>query len=143
MDPVRSKLVASLSLAALAAGTLWIYLRQEERSLLHRAQEVPVVMASRYIPAYTRLDEARLEIRSMPDEYVPKAAARRAEDLKDLVTLAPFNAREPILLNKVARSTQSLAAAIPEGMRAMSLAVDAVSGVAGLVRPGDLVDVLL
>jgi pilus assembly protein CpaB len=48
-----------------------------------------------------------------------------------------------VLFNKLARSSQSLASAVPEGRRAYSLAVDPVSGVSGLVRPGDHVDVLL
>jgi pilus assembly protein CpaB len=142
MDPNRSKLLASLALGALAAGLCWLYLSGREQALLHRGEEREVLEASRYIPAYTRLDENYLERRKIPGEYLPKGVVSKIEEVRDLVTLAPFNARELIFFNKLAHSSQSLAAVVPEGQRAFTVPMDAVSGLNGLVRPGDDVDVL-
>lgn len=142
MDPSKTKLFASLALGLLSAAGAWIYLSQQEKNLLHRAEEQEVLVASRYIPAFTRLDETYLEFRKIPGEYLTKGTVRHAEDLKDMVSVAPFNSREPILFNKLAHSSQNLAAAVPEGKRALAVPVDPVSGIAGLIRPGDIVDVL-
>jgi pilus assembly protein CpaB len=60
------------------------------------------------------------------------------------IARAPVLAREPITLSKLADADQPgfLAYSLKEGMRAMTLATDAVSGIAGYVFPGDRVDVL-
>jgi pilus assembly protein CpaB len=141
-DPTRTKVIASLLTGFLAAGAGWIFLQAREQALLHRAGEREVLVAARYVPAYTHLNGSWLASRKIPSEFLSKGTLDRLEDLQDLTTLAPFNAGEPILFNKLAHSSQSLAAAVPEGKRAFTLGVDAMSGVAGLVRPGDLVDVL-
>jgi pilus assembly protein CpaB len=60
-----------------------------------------------------------------------------------LITTVAEN--EPILEAKLAPAAAGagLAAVIPEGMRAMSVAVNDVVGVAGFVTPGTMVDVLV
>lgn len=143
MDPAKRKLIIATVLALAAAAACWLWLSSRERALLLRAKPRRVLAAARYVPAYTRLDEGHLAFREVPEEYLAKGALERMDDAVGLVTLAPLSANEPVLFNKLARQSQSLAAAVPEGRRAFSVAVDPVSGVSGLVRPGDLVDVLL
>jgi pilus assembly protein CpaB len=52
---------------------------------------------------------------------------------------------EPILASKISGEGQgaSIAALLPEGMRAASVRINNVSGVAGFVQPNDSVDVLI
>jgi len=61
------------------------------------------------------------------------------------VALLPIGINEPILANKVTGEGQgaSIAALLPEGMRAASVRINDVSGVAGFVQPNDSVDVLI
>jgi pilus assembly protein CpaB len=61
------------------------------------------------------------------------------------VARSEFQVREPLIETKLANpgDPSFLAANLPEGMRAVTIATDAVSGVAGYVFPGDHVDVLL
>jgi len=142
MNSERKKMLLAMGLA-LAAGLLsWLWLRSQEQLLLRRSHARRVLAAAKYIPAYTRLDEGSIVWREIPDEYLSKGAIEKADEALDMLTLAPLSAGEPVLFNKLARASQSLAAAVPEGLRALSLGVDAVSGVAGLIRPGDRVDVL-
>jgi len=143
MDPNRKKILLALGLALAAALLSWLWLDAKERELLRRGQPRRVLAASRYIPAYTRLDPASLAWREIPAEYLPKGSLDKMEDAVDMLTLAPLSQGEPVLFNKLAHASQSLAAAVPEGLRAFSLGVDAVSGVSGLLRPGDRVDILL
>ena len=69
----------------------------------------------------------------------------RIEDCANRALITPVAENEPILESKLA-ATQSgagLPATIPEGMRALSVAVNEVVGVAGFVIPGTMVDVLV
>jgi pilus assembly protein CpaB len=61
------------------------------------------------------------------------------------VVLAPLQKNEPILNGKItgANGRASLAALLDPGMRAVTIRVDDVRGVAGFVRPNDRVDILL
>src|SRR5690606_16244523 len=59
--------------------------------------------------------------------------------------ITPVAANEPLMATKLAdiESGGGLPIVIPEGMRALSVRVDEVIGVAGFVLPGTRVDVLL
>ena len=75
------------------------------------------------------------------------AFASKQEFLKDgrRFTLAPVLLNEPILRSKTATAEQGglLAALLDKNMRAVTVRVDDVSGVAGFIRPGSRVDVAL
>jgi len=64
---------------------------------------------------------------------------------KRRVALLPISVNEPILAAKISGEGQgaSIAALLPDGMRAASVAINDVSGVAGFVQPNDSVDVLV
>jgi pilus assembly protein CpaB len=143
MEPEKKRLATALGLALLAAGLAWAYLYTRERQLLSAAEELKVLVAKRYIPANTRLEGGALAWQRIPRAFVPKGAITDASTALGLQSLVPFNPGEPILYNKLAEQGQALAASVPEGKRAVSLPVNAVSGVSGLLRPGDHVDALL
>jgi pilus assembly protein CpaB len=75
------------------------------------------------------------------------AFATTADLLKDgrRVVLSPLEPNEPVLRSKVSEPGQraSLSSLLDEGMRAVTVRVDDVRGVAGFILPGDLVDVVL
>ena len=59
--------------------------------------------------------------------------------------LLPMGINEPILATKISApgAGASIAALLPEGMRAATVRIDDVSGVAGFIQPNDSVDVLI
>jgi pilus assembly protein CpaB len=69
----------------------------------------------------------------------------RIEDCENRALLTPVAENELILESKLApkEAGAGLSATIPEGMRALSVAVNEVIGVAGFVIPGTMVDVLV
>jgi len=69
----------------------------------------------------------------------------RLEDCVNRALITPVAENEPILETKLApkEAGAGLPATIPEGMRAISVAVNDVVGVAGFVTPGTMVDVLV
>lgn len=114
-----------------------------------KIETVEVLVARQEIPVGIVIQEGMIDRQPWPAHLVlqgfmtttsPEAAA-----VVGMVTRSPFQAREPLIGSKLAKPNDPsfLAAALPEGMRAVTVAVDAVSAVAGYVFPGDRVDVLL
>ncbi len=66
------------------------------------------------------------------------------DDFKDAVVRLPIAAGQPLTPGLVARAGERgfLAAVLRPGMRAVSIAVNATSGIAGFILPGDRVDLI-
>lgn len=83
-----------------------------------------------------------------PDEAIPANAFSSIAELTKgdkRVVLASIEPNEPVVSTKITGPGQkaSLSAIIEEGMKAVTIRVNDVDGVAGFVLPGDRVDVLL
>jgi pilus assembly protein CpaB len=123
-------------------------LAQERARLLEDYREpVSVLVVARDLPPNTPLEAGHLEQASVPEKFVQPYAARTPRDVLGLFTAAPLAKGEQILMNKLRRpdeasSDTTLAGLTPEGKRAVTIGVDAITGVGGFVRPGDEVDVL-
>lgn len=107
--------------------------------------ERPVVVAARDIPLGAVLDLEDLTVVDWPSEAVPAGFQSQMSDLVGRAAVSPMRRNEPVLDTKLAGlgAQGGLSAAIPEGMRALSVRVDEVVGVAGFVQPGSRVDVLV
>lgn len=83
-----------------------------------------------------------------PEDSVPAGAFTSLESVfdgsGDRFVLTELSYNEPILENKITgpNGKASLSARIRPGYRAVSVRVDDVSGVAGFVVPGDIVDII-
>jgi len=83
-----------------------------------------------------------------PDDAIPAGTFASIADLTaggKRIVLASIERNEPILRTKITGAGQkaTLSAVIQDGMRAVTVRVNDVEGVAGFVLPGDHVDVLL
>ena len=120
-----------------------------ERQRLYKDYVTPVdvVVASKDIREGTTIDTSHVKIASVPEKFLQPFAARGAHEILGKVTLTPIAEGEQILLNKVRLAEAvpmgaTLSSITPKGKRAVTIGVDAVTGVGGFVRPGDTVDVL-
>ena len=106
---------------------------------------VPVVVATRPVPAQTVLQPEMLAVRQAPADLVGRGAIGRLEEAVGKVTKVPLAEGEFVLTNKLARGdgTDGLAYRLPPGTRALTIAADPVIAVGGFVQPGDRVDVLI
>lgn len=107
--------------------------------------ERPVVVAARDIPLGAVLDLEDLTVVEWPGQAIPAGFQSQMSDLVGRAAVAPMRRNEPVLDTKLAGlgAQGGLSAAIPDGMRALSVRVDEVVGVAGFVQPGSRVDVLV
>ena len=104
----------------------------------------PVVLASRDLPLGKVLEEADLMIVEWPANAVPAGYAGSVQELVGRSLMTNVQTNEAVLVTKLADSgLLGMIPLIPAGMRAMSVKVDEVVGVAGFVTPQTRVDVIL
>lgn len=146
----KKLLIAALVVGTFAAVLMYMYVQEREREVERYVGDeytVDVAVASMDIPAGTALEQQHVTTESVPQDFLPANPLLR-EDV-DIYLGQPvannIDADAILLTNDFAvaddRAT-TLAARVPSGERAMTISVNAISGVAGLLRPGDRVDIL-
>ncbi len=108
---------------------------------------IEVVVAKKDIPEGTTIAADYLGLRQIPEKFTQPYATRNPGDLIGMVTAVPVAEGEQVLRNKVRRPSEASAQATlsgmtPKGKRAITIGIDALTGVGGFVRPGDTVDLL-
>ncbi len=104
-----------------------------------------IVVAAEALPLGTLLDASKLRTIAWPANEPVAGMFTRVEDATSRAVITNVAENEPILEAKLAprEAGAGLPATIPAGMRALSVAVNDVIGVAGFVTPGTTVDVLV
>jgi pilus assembly protein CpaB len=107
--------------------------------------EKSLVIAARALPLGSVLTRDAIKLRNVPESLFPNGGFSRIEDVVDRPVISGIQADEPVLEARIAArgSGVGLAPLIPAGMRAISVRVNDVVGVAGFVLPGMKVDVLV
>lgn len=140
------KIVIFALIAALCAGALlYFYLGNLEAQKEVKVEYDSIVVAAVDIPAFTPITSDMVTFRQVPLGYAHPLAARTIEEVVGLVTESEIIAGEEMLPSKLKQfgeTDSGLSYVVPEGMRAVTVAVDEVSGVAGFLQRGDYVDVI-
>jgi len=105
----------------------------------------PVVFAVRALSAGSTVDRMSVALRGMPEGTVPQGSFSKLEDVLDRPVTSNIQADEALVDARLAikGSGAGLGPMIPPGLRAVSVRVNDVVGVAGFVLPGMRVDVLV
>ena len=142
-----------LALVIAAGGSYFLYNWLQQRTAapdVARKVEVetfPVVVAAVDLPWGTKLDNPE-QLLTVPylKQSMPAGHFTDPAKVMGRVVLAPIKATEPVLESRLASSdikTGGIAAIVKQGMRAVSVAGNKVAGIAGLINPGNRVDVLI
>jgi pilus assembly protein CpaB len=128
---------------ALAFGT-YNYLQNAPATRTVSIPTRPVVVAAADLDVGAELRREDIRIIDWPANAVPKNAIGDPKDVIGRGIVLPVIQNEPILPNKLASAEagSGLPPAIPPGLRAVSVRVNEVIGVAGYVLPGTRVDVV-
>jgi len=105
-----------------------------------------VVVAKVDIPVGSRLIAEQLTVAQFPANVTPEGAIPAIdENLIGRVVTASLSPRDPVTDAKLAPigAAGGLSSMIPEGYRAMTVAVNEVVGVSGFIMPGTLVDIVV
>ena len=145
---MRSRIFAVLAIAILAGGGLaygtYNVINAKPVNAAAPAPTQPVVVASADLPLGAALKADDLKIVNFPKGQAPEGAYDKVNDLVGIGVTVPMVRNEVILPAKLATKEAGvgLPPVIPEGMRALSVRVNEVIGVAGYVLPGNRVDIL-
>ncbi len=139
----RKLLGISAAAGVLAAALAWIWLAGKERALADLSAPAPALVADKYIASGARLDKSLVSVKMVPRAFIQPGALTSPAEADGQLALAPIAPGEQVLANKLTTGGVALALAVPPGKRAVTVAVDPAGGVAGLLKPGDLVDVFV
>ena len=144
---MRNRIFAVLALALLAGGGLaygTYNFMQNQPVKSASAPMQPVVVASADLQLGAELKKEDLQVVQFPVGKAPDGTFAKPDEILGRGIIVPIVKNEPVLRAKLAskEAGSGLPPVIPEGMRAVSVRVNEVVGVAGYGLPGNRVDVI-
>ena len=140
-------------LLAVFLAQIWLNNQADERlkSIDAQRKAAPparsIVVAGKPLRFGDELNSSALREMPWPDNALPAGAFGKIADLTSSkrVVLMPIDTNEAVLASKITGPGQraTLSAMLGDGMKAVTIRVNDVEGVAGFVLPGDRVDILL
>jgi len=136
---------------ALGAGVLifmWTsnLAQQQPKETTAKVETVAVVVSKLDIKRGTKLTDDMLQTRKFTPDSKPSGAFSEIEAIEGRVLNADVGANEAVTTSKLADPSiigGGVSALIEPGKRAMAVKGNSVMGLAGFVRPGDRVDVIV
>jgi pilus assembly protein CpaB len=141
----RTLIVVTIAVVLAAGASFGVYSAIEripvrEVEVAHHS----AVVAKRELPLGTLIAKEDVKLVAWPSSDPLPGGFRKIEDVVDRGLIVPVLANEPLSESKLApiEAGAGLPPTIPAGMRAISVKVNEVIGVAGFTVPGTRVDVL-
>jgi pilus assembly protein CpaB len=133
----------ALVVALIATYAVWRVIESTKQST--RIATAPVVVAAGDIPEGKLIDRLELTVAQWPVGTVPAGAYGTVDSVAGRVTRVNVFKGEPFVPGRLAPEGTSagLVTKIAPGRRAMTIAINSVSGVAGMIQPESRVDILL
>ncbi len=147
--PILNRSMAMLLLALIAGlCAAWAARHhiQSRVQLLEAQSRVPMVdrvVAAYDLPVGTRLGSEHLAVRPLPAAVVSSDSLppERFAELSGTILRAPLRAGDPVLpVHAQAQQQTAFSSHLASGRRAITMPVDAINSVSGLLQPGDLID---
>lgn len=152
MPKQRIILIIGVVLGLLAVFMTKVYMDQQRQSEREKAKQelariqahqAAVLVAKKDIPKGASIDETMLETKIFPEKYVQPQAVTSLDRIVGMITIAPISKEEQITLSKLSYAKGGgLAEVTPIGKRAITISIDNISALAGMIKAGDYVDVL-
>lgn len=152
INKYAAMLVIAVVLAIVSVTLIVQYLHQTQsqyQAELHRRLTqgtVAVVVPNKNLPPGTRVSGRNMSQRLFPQDllYPDTVTARDWPRFAGKILRRPVEAGKPLLSSYFDKlEVTDFASLLPQGMRAVTITVDDVNAIAGLLRPGDRIDVML
>jgi pilus assembly protein CpaB len=140
---IYTVLLLAMTVGAVFAFSTYSYVKATPTTIA--AKTTPVVVAASSLDLGAALRAEDLRTINWPSDAVPEGTFKSPQELVGRGLITPVSQNEPLLPSKLAPigAGAGLPPMIPDGMRAVSVRVNDVIGVAGYVLPGSKVDVLV
>ena len=144
MNRNRALIVLVVAIVLAVIASRFVYRQIQKASVVKPIPVSHIVVASRPLALGTPLTAQDLALITWPQDTPLAGSFTRIQDCIGRSIITPMSKNEPILEGKLApkEAGVGLPAAIPVGMRAVSVRVDDVVGVSGFAMPGTMVDVM-
>ena len=153
---MNSRFLIMLLIALILAGGAaliakrWVESQTGTQPVNAEQNTVQVYVAATNIPFATRIENTQIKLMAWPKDNLPSQAYTEEDTKKDpnaiigKVTQRDFYTDEILLKPQIKEHLggSTLSALIQEGMRAISVRVDDIAGVAGFILPGNKADIL-
>lgn len=141
----KVRIIALIS--AVVTGLLvYVYLSSLERQSVTEVERAAVVVAIVDIPADTVITTEMITVAQLPVEAVAGGATTEASQVIGKISTSPIFTGEQLLNAKLIttgdKGNKTLAYTIEPGMRAITIAVSATSGLSNMLRPDDHIDII-
>lgn len=142
-------LASIFGVLAVVLANMWLAGQRNQMAIAGEKPEATIVVASVPLKFGDQITADKLRQIPWPAGAIPQGAFQTTEEVLDKEggrqALQAIGTNEPILASKITGPGQraTLSAVLAEGMKAVSIRVNDVLGVAGFVFPGDRVDILL
>lgn len=138
--------ILSLIFAVVATFGVGYYVIKVKASVVEGQELVEVVVAKKGIQAGTSIAEmvatGAIAVEKVPKQYVAEGALMSTDEYSTRAIASDLAKGEQLTALKLKKDDESgLTYRIPDGMLAVSIAVDEVTGVGGKLRPGDKIDI--
>jgi pilus assembly protein CpaB len=145
MADTRYKTILYGALVVAGAATFGAYRLLAANSANAKVETVPVVVATADIPEGGAIDRVMLTTAMWPKPTVPTGAFSNIDSVQGRVARINIFIGEVIVPGRLAPAGTGpgLELKIPPGQRAMSVRINDVAGIAGLIQPNSRVDVLV
>jgi len=148
-------LLIGVILAVFAVIMVKAYIDQQRQTIKEQAKkalaqiqanQAAVLVARDDIAEGTAIDAEMLETAIVPNQYLQPQAVTSLDRITGMMVVAPIAKGEQITLSKLSFTRKTagagLAEATPVGKRAITISVENISSLAGMIKPGDYVDVI-
>jgi pilus assembly protein CpaB len=140
----------AVAVGVVASVLSYVFLNNAQDNAYHNAKLVNACVITKAIPRTLSgvdvVNGGYLQEKKVPAEFRPSSAITRLDSIRDEAADANLPAGE-IIVNGMFASPDTIASVaaetVPTGDVAISVSVDQVHAVAGLIQPGDKVDILL
>jgi len=143
------KLIISVGAGLVLALGVWVYLKKQEAKIRSYYTMTTVITAKRYIAQGNAIKKSWVEKKQIPEAFLQPTALQSWSELEGLGG-GPYKAQvgllkgEQITKSKIytKNALLGLAWSIPTGQAALSIQLPLSHAVAGLIQPGDWVNIL-
>lgn len=143
---MRNKLILVLAVVfGLVAALLVFNYLNNVNQVAENKNYTQVVTAAQEIPANTKITDAMLVLKPFPTELRNNNEVVDKQKAVGKISTVAISEGEVLFENRLVKpgeSSERLSYTIPDGLRAISVPVDEVTGVANMIQKGDRVDII-
>lgn len=136
--------LVSVIIALFTSLFIYLWLKKEQTKAQGQIPKVKILVAARPIPAREIVEKGMIRYEEIPYSPITDKISQKEEEVVGKVATSAIILGEALYKDKFIEkgAGAGLSFIVPLGKRAVTISVNNTTGVAGLLKPGDFVDVI-